>query len=388
MSLRVEIRQGIAAEWPSLASDGPLLTSPGWLGAMTGRLGDRVLTIVVSEDGEAALAAFATVQAVPRPLEFFDLHHVLISADPALPLTGEARAGRTALAATAPGPGRWTPNLLVMLPGYECVPVGPGRDEPRLLDALVVGAVRWAAEQDLRAVAFLYTRQDAAGLAGALTGHDFVALPVSLTWDLPVPADGLAGYLGALPRKRRQDARRELACLGAAGVELSSLDLTAALAEPVLATLTALRCQLLRKYRGEADERTEHRRLAALIRDVCAGQGLVVTAEADGSLIGFALFGSHGKAWQCLSLGYDYSDPRSRFGYFATAFYGAVPAAAAAGVSSIGYGQGAAQAKRSRGCVGTPLTGWLRSADPDLTAAVRDSAAVTALGPAAGRPES
>jgi len=383
MSVRTEICQGIAPGWAELASTGPLLASPGWLRAMDGRLGERVVTIVVSERGIARVAALGSVQTTPRPLEFFDLHHVLISTAPSLPLTDQARAGRAELAATAPGPGRWTPNLVVMLPGYECVPVGPGRDDPALLGALVDGACRWAARQDLRAVAFLYVREESAGLAGALAAGEFTSMPLSLTWDLPVPPDGLAGYLRGLPRKRRQDATRELLRLGEAGVEIGRLDPGATLAEPVLRTLTALRCQLVRRYRGAADEPAERRRLEALIRDVCAGQAQVITAEADRRMIGYALFGGYHDAWHCLSLGYDYSDPRSRFGYFATAFYGAVPAAAAAGAATIGYGQGAARAKRARGCVGTPLTGWVRSADPDLAAAIRASAAVTALGPAA-----
>jgi hypothetical protein len=382
MSPSVEICQGIAPEWPELSSGGPLLASPGWLRAMAGRLGDSVRTIVIRERGEARLAAFATVQAVRRPAEFFDLHHVLVSTAQALPLTDEARAGRAALAATAPGADRWAPNLVVMLPGYECVPVGPGRDDAVLLDALVSGAIALAAAHDLRAVAFLYTRPEATGLASALAAHGFTAVPLSLTWELPVPAGGLDAYLCALPRKRRQDARRELARLEQAGVEIGGVEGGELLAEPVLRALTGLRCQLVRKYRGAADERVERARLDALIWDVCSGQAQVITAKADDDLVGFALFGSYGDAWHCLSLGFDYTDPRSVFGYFATAFYGAVPAAAAAGATSIGYGQGAAGAKRARGCVGTPLTGWVWSADSQLAAAVRASAAITELGPA------
>jgi hypothetical protein len=386
MTTLVDIVPGIAPQWPALARSGPLLASPGWLRAMTGRLGDAMATILVSQDGEARLAALATVQHTPRPGEFFDLHHVLVSTAPALPLTERSRAARAELAVAGPGPDRWAPNLVVMLPGYECVPVGPGREDPRLLGALIDGAQRWAEREGLRAVAFLYTRPDAAALGGALESRGFTAVPLSLTWDLPVPADGLTGYLAALPHKRRREAQREMRRLNDAGVAIELLDARAAETEPMLATLTALRCQLVRKYRGKADEQVERRRLDSLVRDVCAGNAQLVTARAGDAVLGFALFAPYGDAWHCLAVGYDYTDPRFRLAYFATMFYGAIPAAVAAGVGSLGFGQGSAQAKRSRGCFGTPLTGWVRSGDADLTAAVIESARITELLSATDQP--
>ena len=50
-----------------------------------------------------------------------------------------------------------------------------------------------------------------------------------------------------------------------------------------------------------------------------------------------------------------------------------------AGVRSLGYGQGAWQAKRARGCRPTPMTGWVSSTDPAVAAAALASAEVTAL---------
>jgi hypothetical protein len=381
MTVRAEVHEGVSPDWPALAADGPLLASPRWLRAMRGRLGARTLTLTVRRDGRPCLAALASVQSHPRPAEFFDLHHVLISTAPALPLTAAARAARADLAGRAPEPARWTPNLVVMLPGYECVPVGPGADDRHLLGALVDAAWQWAGAAGLHTVAFLYTRPEAVALAAALAGRDFVPVPLSLTWDLPVPADGLAGYLAALPRKRRQEARRELRRLDAEGVELRPLQPAEIHDPPALARLAALRCQLVDKYRGTADEEAEHARLASLVEDVAGGRPRVLAALACGRIIGYALFAEHRNGWHCLSVGHDYTDPRSRLGYFGTAFYRAVALAAEAGVSSLGYGQGAAPAKRARGCVGTPLTGWVRSTDPQLTAAVRASAVISALLP-------
>ncbi|MFY1636206.1 hypothetical protein ACN27F_23510 [Solwaraspora sp. WMMB335] len=378
MTYRLRVSPGVAPEWTRLAADGPLLTSPGWLRAMAGRLGESTRTFAAGPGGEAGVAVLGTVQSAPRPGEVFDLHQVLVGEAPALPLTDAARAARSAL--SAPGPRRWTPNLLVMLPGYECVPVGPAAADPTALAVVVHGVLDWAADAGIATVAFLYTRPDATALTVALSTAGFVAMPLSLTWDLPIPDGGFDAYLGSLPRKRAAEAERELARLAANGVRLRHL--TGDAIDPLVPVLARLRGHLVGKYRGRADESTERRRLESLLYDVAAGHAQLVLADAGDTAVGFALFAPYGDAWHCLALGYDYTDPRSRFAYFATAFYAAVPIAAAGGARSIGYGQGSARAKRDRGCVGTPLTGWLHSTDPELMAAARAAAAVTELIPA------
>lgn len=381
LDVSVRIWPGIAPQWPVLATGGPLLTSPSWLNALASRLGDQLITIVVTRDGEAKLAALATVHRSPAPGEFFDLHHVVVTPAPALPLTESARTARARLASMAPPPERWVPNLIVMLPGYECVPVGPGQDDLALLSELVSGAVRWAEQQDLATVAFLYTHAEPAGLGTALSQARFTPMPLSRTWVLPVPDRGMNAYLAALSPKRRAEAGRELRRLGEAGVHTRRLDPGELTDEPTLARIAALRAQMQRKYRGRADDVRELAKLRPLLADVCGGRAIVFAAEADGVMIGFTLFCPHGDRWYCLAGGYDYADPRSKFCYFATAFYGPVPVAASAGVRSLAYGQGAAGAKKSRGCVGLPLTGWIRSADPALTAAIEASAQVTDIEP-------
>jgi hypothetical protein len=381
MAVSVKVWPGIAPQWPALAADGPLLTSPSWLGALAPRLGQQQLTIVVSQDGVARLAAFATVHRTAAPGEFFDLHHVVVSPAPALPLTEAARAARAELTAAAPPPERWVPNLTVMLPGYECVPVGPGRADLGLLRELVGGAMKWAREHELATVAFLYTHPEPAGLSVALAGYGFTALPLSRTWILPVPADGMNGYLAALTPKRRAEAGRELRRLSEAGVRVRQLDPGELTDEPTLAKIASLRAQMQRKYRGRADDLRELAKLRPLLTDVCAGHATVFVAEAGPAMLGFTLFCPHGDCWYCLAAGYDYTEPRSKFCYFATAFYGPVPVAAQAGVRSLAFGQGSAGAKKSRGCHGLPLTGWLWSSEPDLATAIRASARITELEP-------
>ena len=101
----------------------------------------------------------------------------------------------------------------------------------------------------------------------------------------------------------------------------------------------------------------------------------LLLASVDGAPLGFALFAPNRDEWLCLAVGFDYADPRSRLTYFGTAYYRAVETAYAAGVTTIGYGQGAWQAKRARGCRPTLMTGWVHSTDPALAAAARASAA-------------
>jgi predicted N-acyltransferase len=346
---------------------------------MSGRLGDRTVTIMVSEDNRAVAAALASVQTEPAPGEVFDLHHIFVSPTPPLPLTEAARAARAKLAGSAPKPSRWVPSLVVMLPGYECLLVGPRRDDAGILGELAAAACAWADQHDLRTVAFLYTRPGDVGLAAALADRGFTGVPLSITWDLPVPAGGLDAYFEALPAKRRREARRELSRLDQSGVRLGELDQVALTSGAALDQLTALRCQLAAKYGRHPDQRSERARLERLISDVGAGQARTVAAMAGEEMIGFALFCPYGSTWHCLAVGFDYADPRSRLCYFGAAFYGAVPVAAAAGARWLSYGQGAAQAKRARGCVGTPLTCWVRTTDPDLSAAVLASADVTEL---------
>ncbi len=381
VSVSSTVHAGIAPQWPALARGGPLLTSVEWLRAMEGRLGGQTVTIVVSEHGRAVLAALASVQTAPAPREGFDLHQIFVSPTAPLPLTPAARTARAELADSAPPPQEWVPSLVVMLPGYECLPVGSGRHDARLLGELADAACAWAARHGMRTVAFLYTRPDDVSLAAVLADRGFVGVPLSLTWDLRVPAGGLPDYLAALPAKRRREAKRELSLLDRAGVRLGELDRSALTSECALGQMAALRCQLVRKYRRHTDEKSERARLDRLINDVGAGQARVINAVVEDLMVGFALFCPYGSTWHCLALGYDYTDPRSRLCYFGTAFYGTVPVAAAAGAGFLSYGQGAAHAKRARGCIGTPLTCWLSTADPALAAAVHTSAAVTVLEP-------
>lgn len=388
MSLRPQVSPGFVTDWHTADTDPPLFATPGWLRAMAHRLGPSPVTLTVTDDAAPGVVLAAThgaVQRQPRPGEFFDLHHVLIGTDPTIPLTDAARAARAELAAAAPPPQRWVPNLTVMLPGYECHLVGPGRRDSAVSSTLVDGALRWADAEGLPTVAFLYTTPDAVELATALTARGFVHIPLSLTWDLHLPGSGLADYFAYLPHKRRIEARRERRLLRDAGVQVAAGGVTDI--DAVFDRLVELRCRLVEKYRGRADPESEAAKLRVVIEDVAGGRPRVFTAVApDGTVVGFAVFAEHQGSLLALAVGYDYDDPRARLAYFETAFYQAAETAYQEGIHTLRYGQGSWQAKRARGASGTELAGWFHSHDDDLTKAVRASAAVTELAHPGGQP--
>ncbi|HEY0636489.1 MAG TPA: hypothetical protein VGD67_02475, partial [Pseudonocardiaceae bacterium] len=250
-----------------------------------------------------------------------------------------------------------------------------------------------AAAEGIATVAALYVRPGP--LAGALREAGFTAVPMTPSWELRLPGGGLAGYLAALPHKRRIEARRELRLLADAGVRIEPV----ADVDAVFDDLVRLRGQLVAKYRGATREpAAERARLRTLVDDVAGGRPRVLLARGtDGAPLGFALFAEHSEAehseaeqpgagsagrarsWHCLAVGHDYTDPRSRLTYFGTAYYRAAEHAYQDGVRTLGYGIGAWRAKRARGCRPSPRTGWVHTTDPALAATVRATAEVTEL---------
>jgi hypothetical protein len=373
---RFSIWDGVPDWWDEVAADAPMMGSPPWLRAMSGRVAGQAVTFAVpGGDGGSPLAAlYGTVQPEPLPAENYDLHHVICTPSRKLPLTAAARAEREQLAASAPDPGRWTPSVVVMYPGYECFPVGPGATDPAALDALVGGIVAWSRSAGARAVGFLYLRPEAAPLAAALARHGFSSLPLNYTFDLPVPGPDFADYLRALPSRRRIKVRRELRQLADAGIELRQPPV-----EEVFDDLVRLRCALVTKYRGGADVDRERAKIRRIVDDVAGGTPQVMCATAGTAVLSVTLFAGTDRDWTGLVAGTDYADPRSRLCYFATTYYEPVRVAGPLGVRILRYGQGSWQLKLARGCQPTPMTGWVLALDPALAGAVDRSAASTAI---------
>jgi hypothetical protein len=184
VTTRARVCHGVPSPWSALAATGPLLASPGWLRAMRGRLGDETMTVVVDDDG-VPRSAFAS--AGPLPGEFFDHRD---QRAPGLPLTAASRAARAALVpARTHHSGH---NLVVMLPGYGCVrwdrrPAIPPRSRRW-------STGRWTGPRRPGCARWRSSTPDRAGARGVLAGRSFVAMPLSISWDLPVPPGGVPDY--------------------------------------------------------------------------------------------------------------------------------------------------------------------------------------------------
>ncbi|WP_214106898.1 peptidogalycan biosysnthesis protein [Acrocarpospora catenulata] len=339
---------------------GPLFATGHWLTAMRGRVPGVPYTF--SGDG---VSLHGTVVTEAHPGEVFDLPYVLTGDPPELPLSDAARAAR------GPGEGLdWFPHLVVMLPGYECHPLGPAARAPGALAALVEDIVTWSAGRGLRAVAFLYTPPETGELQRVLDGRGFRRVPLSYRCELPVPAGGFPAYLDGLPAKRRREACRELRQLDAAGVKLTVSEISRPTPE-----LVALKCGHSTKWNGGADPVA----IAARLGDLCDQGALLFGAEHDGALLGYGLFLAHGDTWYCVSTARAYGCAQARHTYFATLFYEPVRHAAVAGVTRLHYGHGSWQAKISRGCRADELPAWVLALDPLLEDAVARSAESTRL---------
>lgn len=372
--MRFTAEAGLPDWWSALDADASLLGTAGWLRALGDRLGDRSLAFAVHGDDGPVAALHGTVLTEPAPRELFDLWDVVTGPAAGRPLTAESRAARAQLAADAPGPAAWTPYLLVMFPGYECFPVGPAAADPAALAGLVAGIVDWARAAGLRAVAFLYCGPDAAPLTGRLAAAGFTAVPRDLSFDLDVPGPAFSDYLRRLPKKRRVEANRELRQLAEAGVRVTRPE-PAEVAED----LVRLRGQLSHKYGGSATPESERARLALMLAASGPHPEVFAAVGADGTVVSVSMFGTAGGVWTAVLTGSDYTDPRSRFGYFATAYYEPVRAAGPLGVRQLRYGVGSFEAKLARGCTATPRTAWILPLDPALAAPLARAAAVTRL---------
>ena len=104
MSATVLVEEGVSPHWPVLATDAPMLATPGLVAGNGRPVGSRPLTFVVVDGNRPVLAAYASVQTAHRPGEFFDPHHVLIAPTADFPLTDAP--GRPAPSRPRPRPRR------------------------------------------------------------------------------------------------------------------------------------------------------------------------------------------------------------------------------------------------------------------------------------------
>lgn len=359
---------GRPPEWRDLAAGGPMFATEEWLAAMRGRIPGDGVTFLLRDSGRARLALYGTVLREPGE-ELFDLPYVLAGDARPLPLSEDSRAAR---ASWRPPPTEsWYPNLVVMLPGYECHPLGPLAADAGALSELTGAIVAWAGERGLRLVAFLYTPPGTAPLQDVLAAKGFSRVELAYSCEMALAGESFDDYLGALPRKRRTEARRELRRLAQAGVRTRAVTVT-----EVPGDVVRLKRAHSAKYGGAPPDPA---RVRARLAGLCAGSALLFRAERGESLVGYGLFTEHAGDWYCVSTGMDYDRGDSRHAYFSTVFYEPVRHAYLAGVRRIHYGQASLGAKLARGCHAVEVPGWVLALDERFAPVVAESARTSTL---------
>lgn len=218
------------------------------------------------------------------------------------------------------------------------------------LVALVEAAESRARHAGAASVAFLYLDENDRLLADVLAARGYASYTSGRYSSLHIPSDGFDGYLASLPRKRRVSIGAERRKLRGAdtSVTVESLD------SADLARFAELEAELLRKYGIDwrFDQSLPQLRQ---VRDCFGDDAFAIVARGDGQIRGFGLILRHNGHWYARQTGYDYAYQR-KSGlplYFELIYYRLVEEAAAAGVTTIHYGLGSEETKRSRGCAAT-----------------------------------
>ena len=339
---RFEVTDGVPADWDTYAGDGPAAARGRWIAFGQSWYPGPYHTFALRDaDGSCQVALGGTVLPEPAGVPRRDPWHLL--------------TGRTGSLGLFPDGGHpWSADLdpavvhpcqVLMYPNYVTFPVGRGAADPAALRAFVAGLVDWASVQDVASVALLYLTPRADPLLAALAEAGFGTARMGERCDLPVTWTDFAGYLRSLPKKHRDEVKREINRLGERGLVRAARPLREH--EP---ELLDLRCQLIAKYDGGVDPAAQATMLDLIRRHVAPEDITVFTVSAGDRLLSFSLFIQDGREWTVMLTGSAYGDPDAAYGYFSTMFYQPAEQAPARGVELVAYGYGTLDAKRRRGC--------------------------------------
>jgi predicted N-acyltransferase len=167
--------------------------------------------------------------------------------------------------------------------------------------------------------------------------------------DMAVTWSDFPGYLRGLPKKYRDEVKREINRMDERGLVRAVRPLG-----PDEPELLDLRCRLIQKYDGAVD-RAAQAAIFDMIREHVAPSDITVfTVSAGDRLLSFSLFIQDGPEWTVMLIGSDYDSPDAGYGYFSCMFYQPAELAPARGVNLLAYGYGTLDAKRRRGCQLSP----------------------------------
>jgi uncharacterized protein len=340
-------------QWSALLGPRDFFLSPPWLRIIEATAGVPMRYLVAQYGGDM----FA---ALPTALADADTAWALGRPDTVLARCArEGRAGAAELRAALPGG-----QPAALLPSLVCGGRHLGRNRilyapsasAHVLEGMVAAAERLAGEGAAASTAFLYVDEDDRLLRQVLADRGYRSFESGEVSVLPLPPDGFDGYLETLSAHRRRRILAERRRCAAAGVELGIEPLTAVLV-PRLAELETWLYQKygLRHWRPEMSVRA----LSGII-DVLAGTALVCLARSGGDVRGFGLILPFRDTWYVHRSGFDYAYQGTLPLYFETLFYHPVEAAARHGVTTLVYGTGSADTKRSRGCHASGQRGYVR----------------------------
>lgn len=336
-------RQG----WDALTRPSDLYLTTRWLDVAESTAGVPMAYLWTERGGQpvAGLATALASTVVPWPLGRPD-YVLRKSAAAGLPYAADFLAGlpeepTAALMPSLLAGGRHLGNTRVLY-GAEA-----SADD---LDALLAAAEGLARTTDAASVAFLHVDETDHELRRVLVRRGYQHYTSGRYSSLQVPADGFPGYLAALPRKRRASIAAERRKLRDEGCRISLEPFDGA----DLVRFAELEAELMRKYGIEWRD-DQSLPTYAQVRDRFGDDAFALVARADGRIRGFGLILRHNNHWYARQSGFDYAyQRRKRLPlYFELLYYRLVEEAAAAGVTTVYYGHGSEDTKRSRGCVAT-----------------------------------
>jgi len=253
----------------------------------------------------------------------------------------------------APSPGvaaeALYPALVVMLPGYTCVPAGPDANDPTLLGGTLHALHAWAQRRGVRSISFLYVPERQRTLRHVL--EEFGARPARLypTCVMPIDFGTMDDYLLRLPKARRRDLQRLRRRTSESGLIVGEDDLA-----DVYDDVLDLRLTTLRKYDSADDRDTQAAALKRMIDHYPAQDRVLVTARRGDRVAGFNLAFAHGDTLRDMWCG---QRPDIYGAYFVLTFDEIVRAALRRRIATIDYGTLRWSLKASFGCRLEPLTG-------------------------------
>lgn len=340
------VTDGIPADWDDVAGDGPAAGRARWVRFGQSWYPGEYRTFALRDrDGSCLVGMGGTVLPSPAAVPRRDPYHILTGRTAHLGLFADGRH---------PWPGELDPAtvhpcLVLMYPNYATYPVGPGAQDPARLREFVAELVAWAKAEGVASIALVYLTDRARPLLAELARAGFGTLPMGERCDMAVTWSDFDGYLRGLPKKYRDETKREINRMNERGLVTSMRPLAAD--EP---ELLDLRCRLIEKYDGSVDP-AEQAAIFDMIREYVAPEDITVfTVSAGDRLLSFSLFIQDGPEWTVMLIGSVYDDPDAAYGYFSCMFYQPVAQAPARGVRLLAYGYGTLDAKRRRGCQLSP----------------------------------